>query len=86
MEITKPRVSRTTPPQGQGHWPAWAWVRMHVDVPPPPPNDEPRPPSPPPVPPPPTPPEITEPTLPGQNEPVREPSEANPSTLRVSPP
>ncbi|MES2960570.1 MAG: hypothetical protein V4792_20445 [Pseudomonadota bacterium] len=51
--------------------PAWA---MATDIPAPEPNVVPLPPSPHPVPPAPaTPPEVQDPVLPGQNEPVRDP-------------
>lgn len=71
---------RTTTAQGQNTWGALRRVRLTVDVPPPSPDVVPIPPSPHPVPPPPAlpefpelPPEITEPVLPGKNQPVREP-------------
>ena len=55
-------------------WETWERVWTSVDVPQPSPDIVPLPPSPHPIPPSPVlPPEINEPTLPGQNEPVREP-------------
>ena len=72
-----PQISCTTVHRSRLYGPACsirarAW--MHVDVPQPSPDIVPLPPSPHPIPPSPAlPPEITEPTLPGQNEPVREP-------------
>ena len=56
-------------PSGSSQW-------LSVGIPQPPPDTWPLPPASHPVPPSPAvPPEITEPTLPGQNEPVREPTE-----------
>lgn len=76
------QICRRMPLHGLDHWPAWARVWLNVEVPQPFPGDEPLPPPPDPVPPSQEPPPgITEPTLPGQNEPVREPTV--PSTLTM---
>lgn len=75
MEITLPQFVRAAPPQGLD-WaaacpPAW----LTVDVPQPAPDVVPLPPSQHPVPPPADqPPEITEPIMPGQHQPVGDPT------------
>jgi len=82
MKTTPHQFSRTTPPQGLVDWASWARTWLSVDVPQPSPDVVPLPPSPYPVPPPPSlPPGITDPILPGQNEPVRDPTV--PITLKM---
>jgi hypothetical protein len=73
QEIHMQQLFFTTPPRVRGQV-SPVRIRMNVDVPQPSPDVVPLPPSPHQVPPSPVvPPEITEPTIPGQHEPVREP-------------
>jgi hypothetical protein len=82
-EINMLRITPMNPTQfGQSHSSTQAVAWLGSGVPQPPPDNEPSPRSPHPTPQPPAlPPNITEPSLPGQNEPVREPNEPTNSPL-----
>ncbi len=86
MKIIKRQIARTPTLHGPGPWLAWAGVGLSVNVPQPPPDVVPLPPSPQPMPPQPAlPPEITDPALPGQNQPVRDPTEAVAALMAAAP-